>query len=107
MARISKKQQKERAEQAAHEMAHALDLLSKPMRTKRIQPTKTLYNLINDDNGNVMGTSREYNNDMAIMCALRVLAKLKKYGTAPSHATLIIGDGERMGEVIQGFYRRD
>ena len=88
-------------------MAHALDLLSKPMRTKRIQPTKTLYNLINDDNGNVMGTSREYNNDMAIMCALRVLAKLKKYGTAPSHATLIIGDGERMGEVIQGFYRRD
>ena len=107
MARISKKQQKERAEQAAHEMAHALDLLSKPMRIKRIQPTKTLYNLINDDNGNVMGTSREYNNDMAIMCALRVLAKLKKYGTAPSHATLIIGDGERMGEVIQGFYRRD
>ena len=107
MARISKKQQKERAEQAAHEMAHALDLLTKPMRTKRIQPTKTLYNLINDDNGNVMGTSREYNNDMAIMCALRVLAKLKKYGTAPSHATLIIGDGERMGEVIQGFYRRD
>lgn len=107
MARISKKQQKERAEQAAREMANALNIITKPMRTTRIQPIKTLYKLINDDNGDIMGTSREYNNEMAIMCALRVLAKLKKDGNAPSHATLIIGTGERMGEVIQGFYRRD
>lgn len=105
MARISKKQQKERAEQAAHEMAHALDLLTKPMRTKRIQPTKTLYNLINDDNGDVMGTYSEYTEDLAIMCAMRELSKLKRAGSAPSHASLIIGAGDAMGEVIQGFRR--
>lgn len=105
MARISKKQQKERAEHVAHEMAHALDLLNKPMRTKRIQPTKTLYNLINDDNGEVMGSTREYSDDLAIMCAMRALSKLKRYGSAPSHASLIIGEGSKMGEVIQGFRR--
>lgn len=88
-------------------MANALNIITKPIRTTRIQPIKTIYNLINDDSGDIIGTSREYNNDMAIMCALRELAKLKKDGTAPSHATLIIGDGDRMGEVIQGFYRRD
>ena len=75
------------------------------MRTKRIQPTKTLYNLINDDNGEVMGSAREYSDDLAIMCAMRVLAKLKRYGSAPSHASLIIGEGSKMGEVIQGFRR--
>lgn len=107
MARTSRKQAQVKAKQTAREMADALNIITKPIRKTRIQPIKTMYNLINDDNGQVMGTSREYNNDMAIMCALRVLAKLKKYGTAPSHATLIIGDGERMGEVIQGFYRRD
>lgn len=87
-------------------MANALNIITKPIRTTRIQPIKTMYNLINDDNGNIIGTSREYNNELAIMCALRKLAKLKKEGNAPSHATLIIGDGERMGEVIQGFYRQ-
>ncbi len=107
MARTSRKQSQNRAEQTAREMANALNIITKPIRTTRIQPIKTMYNLINDDNGEVMGTSKEYNNEMAIMCALRVLAKLKKYGTAPSHATLIIGEGERTGEVIQGFYRRD
>lgn len=105
MARISKKQQKERAEQVAHEMAHALDLLTKPMRTKRIQRTKTLYNLINDDNGDVMSTYSEYTEDLAIMCAMRELSKLKRQGMAPSHASLIIGTGDGIGEVIQGFRR--
>ena len=82
-----------------------MNILTKPMRTKRIQPTKTLYNLINDDNGEVMGSAREYTKDLAIMCAMRVLTKLKRYGSAPSHATLIIGEGSQMGEVIQGFKR--
>lgn len=88
-------------------MANALNIITKPIRTTRIQPIKTMYNLVNDDNGEIIGTSREYNNELAIMCALRELAKLKKDGHAPSHASLIIGEGEMMGEVIQGFYRRD
>lgn len=107
MARTSRKQAQVKAEQTARDMANALNIITKPIRTTRIQPTKTIYNLINDDNGDIIGTSREYNNEMAIMCALRVLAKLKKDGNAPRHATLIIGDGEMTGEVIQGFYRRD
>lgn len=107
MARTSRKQAQVKAEQAARDMANALNIITKPIRTTRIQPIKTMYNLINDDNGDIIGTSREYNDDMAIMCALRVLAKLKKDGNAPRHASLIIGEGEMMGEVIQGFYRRD
>lgn len=105
MAKTSRKQALAKAEARTREIAEAMNILTKPMRTTRIQPVKTEYKLINDDNGDIMGTSREYNNDLAIMCALRVLAKLKKYGNAPSHATLIIGTGKRMGEVIQGFKR--
>ena len=105
MARISKKQQKERAEQTAHEMANALNIITKPMRTKRIQPRKSLYWLMDATENTTIIALREYDDDLAIQASLRKLSELKRRNTAPERAILVKGFTPEEGEKIQGFRR--
>lgn len=105
MARTSRKQALAKAEARTREIAEAMNILTKPMRTKRIQPMKDIYWLIDDDTQTTIIALREYTKDLAIMASIRKLKNLKELNSAPKRAILIKGIEPETGEFIQGFKR--
>lgn len=75
-------------------------------QTKRVnQSRKETYWLIEDDNHTTIIATRHYNDDLAIMAAMRKLKNLKKINAAPSHATLYRGFSPETYTRVQGFKR--
>lgn len=60
---------------------------------------------MNDDNNTSIKANRHYNDELAIMAAMRLLKKLKRNNVAPSHATLYRGIDPEIGTRVQGFKR--
>lgn len=66
---------------------------------------KRTYELTNDSNGRVIAITKEYNEDLAIMWAMRTLKNEKESDPKLIHATLW-KKGSRYGQTkIQGFRR--
>lgn len=105
MARTSRQQAQAKAEARTREIAEAMNILTKPMRTKRIQPMKDIYWLLDDDTHTTIIALREYTNDLAIMASIRKLSWLKERNAAPKRAILVKGIQPETGEYIQGFKR--
>lgn len=105
MARTKRQEAQAKAEARAREMAEAMNILTKPMRTKRIQPMKNIYWLLDDDTHTTIIALREYTNDLAIMASIRKLSWLKERNAAPKRAILVKGFEPETGEIIQGFKR--
>lgn len=81
------------------------------MGTKTLSQTisqrKHQYWLQNDENGHVITVEDHYNDNLAIMAAIRTLTKMKKNGSAPEHASLWLSLEPYGCTQIQGFYRKD
>lgn len=105
MSRPSRQEAKARAEARTRELEEAMNIITKPIRTKRIQPMKNLYWLIDDDTHTTIIAIREYTNDLAIMASMRKLSNLKERNAAPRRAILVKGFEPETGDIIQGFRR--
>lgn len=75
--------------------------------SQTIKKRKHQYWLQNDENGHVITVEDHYNDDHAIMAAMRTLIKMKKNGSAPEHASLWLSLEPYGITQIQGFYRKD
>lgn len=66
---------------------------------------KQLYSLWSDDSELMIKSGWHYTLELAIMDAMRELKKMKRHGTAPSHATLYLGADQDTMQRAQGFKR--
>ena len=70
--------------------------------SQTIKQRKHQYWLQNDESGHVISVEDHYNDDLAIMAAMRTLIKMKKNG-----ASLWLSLEPYGCTQIQGFYRKD
>lgn len=102
MARTSTKAAKAQVSKNSKEIESAMKV--KGTRTRRIQPRKMIFILINDNTGWTLEEIKEYTTDLAIMHAMRTLTSEKKNGNPLTHATLYLNSEDGKNKV-QGFRR--